>query len=199
MKIGRFRLGMRTGKTALAVFSCILLFYLLGRDNPMIATVAAVFSLRQDMTATVKSAKSRIIGNTVGCLAAMTYILLQHYTAHILLIQLFLLPVLVASVISFQDGIDNNMGIISGIATLILITLSTPPGDSAIVAFDRIVDTFIGTGIAIVINTFINPPSDEAEKEIEEDLVQLKEKEKDLQTALTNVQASIKKQEKNKK
>ncbi|HLQ40789.1 MAG TPA: FUSC family protein [Tetragenococcus sp.] len=199
MKIGRFRLGMRTTKTALAVFACILLFYLFDRADPMIATIAAVFALRQDMTSTVQSAKSRIIGNTVGSIAAMIFIVLQHYSGHILFSQLVVLPILVALVIIFQDGIDNNMGIITGIATLILIALSTPAGESAGVAFDRIIDTFIGTGIAIFINTFIKPPSTETQRAIEADLAQLKKQEKDLQTALVNVQESIQKKESKKK
>ncbi|OUK39100.1 hypothetical protein BU183_05660, partial [Enterococcus faecium] len=42
MQFGRFRLGMRTIKSALAVFS-----------------------LRQDLTTTVSFGKSRIIGNTL--------------------------------------------------------------------------------------------------------------------------------------
>lgn len=198
MHIGRFRLGMRTFKTALSVVLCILLFHLLGRDNPLIATIAAVFSLRQDMTTTVTSGKERILGNTVGSVAAMIYLLVQHVFPQTLFLQLILLPILVASVIIFQDGINNNSGIITGIATLILITLSTPQGESVIVALDRIVDTFIGTGIAIFLNTVLRPPEVEEQREIENDLAKLKEQEQDLQSSLTKVHERIKTKEKSK-
>ena len=53
MQFGRFRLGMRTIKSALAVFLCILFFHLTQRGIPMIAALSAVFSLRQDLTTTV--------------------------------------------------------------------------------------------------------------------------------------------------
>ncbi|MDN6258079.1 MAG: aromatic acid exporter family protein, partial [Tetragenococcus halophilus] len=122
--IGRFRLGMRTFKTALSVVVCVLLFHVLDRDNPLIATIAAVVSLRQDMTSTVSIGKERILGNTVGSVAAMVYLVVQHFFPHTLFLQLVLLPILVAIVVIFQDGIGNNSGIITGIATFILITLS---------------------------------------------------------------------------
>lgn len=73
MQFGRFRLGMRTIKSALAVFLCILFFHLTQRGIPMIAALSAVFSLRQDLTTTVSFGKSRIIGNTLGGTLAIIY------------------------------------------------------------------------------------------------------------------------------
>jgi len=199
MHIGRFRLGMRTFKTALSVVLCVLLFHVLGRDNPLIATIAAVVSLRQDMTSTVSIGKERILGNTVGSVAAMSYLLVQHFFLQTLFLQLVLLPILVALVVIFQDGIDNNSGIITGIATFILISLSTPQGESVIVALDRILDTFIGVGVAIFLNTVIKPPKMEEQREIENDLAKLKEQEQDLQDTLTQVHEKIKAKEKDEK
>ncbi|MCF1584507.1 FUSC family protein [Tetragenococcus koreensis] len=199
MHVGRFRLGMRTFKTALSVVLCVLLFHVLGRDNPLIATITAVVSLRQDMTSTVSIGKERILGNTVGSIAAMIYLLVQHFLPQTLFLQLILLPVLVALVIIFLDGIDNNSGIITGIATFILITLSAPQGESVIVALDRIVDTFIGVGVAIFLNTILRPPEIEKEKEIESDLTELKGKEQDLQETLAKVHEKIKDKEKDEK
>ena len=43
MKLGRFRLGMRTIKTAIAVMLCILLFHFLDRGQPLIAALSALF------------------------------------------------------------------------------------------------------------------------------------------------------------
>lgn len=192
MHIGRFRLGMRTFKTALSVVICVLLFNIFGRDNPLIATITAVVSLRQDMTSTVSIGKERILGNTVGSIAAMIYLIVQHFVPYTMLLQLVLLPILVAVVVIFQDGIDNNSGIITGIATFILITLSTPQGESVIVALDRIVDTFIGVGVAIFLNTAIKPPETEEQREIENDLTKLKEQEQELQDELSQVHEKIK-------
>lgn len=75
MRLGRFRIGMRTMKTALAVMICILLFHFIDRGQPLIAALAAVFSLRQDLTTTVSFGKSRVLGNSIGGIAAILYFL----------------------------------------------------------------------------------------------------------------------------
>lgn len=45
MQFGRFRLGMRTMKSALAVFLCILIFHLFDRGIPMIVSSICCFFL----------------------------------------------------------------------------------------------------------------------------------------------------------
>lgn len=195
MQFGRFRLGMRTAKTAIAVMICILLFHFLNRGQPLIAALSAVFSLRQDITTTVSFGKSRVIGNSIGGGAALIYFFVKQNFQNDFLIELFLLPALVAVVIILSDGINNNAGIIAGIATMLLITLSVPQGESFMYALERVLDTFIGTLVALMINFIIRPPKQEEEKEITEDLALLKQKEANLQKLLEDVQQSIAKQE----
>jgi len=177
MEIGPFRLGMRTIKTALAVMICIFLFKILDRGAPMIAALAAVFSLRQDLTSSLTFGKSRILGNTLGGGLSIIYFLIQDLFSNDFLVELFFLPFLVIVVIVVSDGINNNSGIISAIATLLLITLSIPQGESIYFAFSRVVDTFIGTFVGIGLNFFIKPKPIEENKEIEEDLAELTQKE----------------------
>ena len=70
------------------------------------------------------------------------------------LVELLLLPLLVIIVIVVSDGINNNAGIISATATLLMISLSIPQSDSFQYAMERVLDTFIGTFIAIGLNVF---------------------------------------------
>lgn len=109
MIVGRFRLGMRTLKTAIAVMLCILLFQFSHRGSPMIACLAAVFSLRQDLNTSLSFGKSRIIGNTLGGFLALLYVLAQDYFPNQHLVELLLLPLLVIIVIVVSDGINNNL------------------------------------------------------------------------------------------
>lgn len=197
MQFGRFRLGMRTIKSALAVFLCILFFHLTQRGIPMIAALSAVFSLRQDLITTVSFGKSRIIGNTLGGTLAIIYFFVKSYFHNDFLVELILLPILVIIVIVVSDGINNNSGIISAIATLLLIALSIPQGESALYAIQRVLDTFIGTFIAIGINFFLRPPETEKKEELSEDLVELQKKERLLRTSLQEIEAKIQKQKKN--
>ena len=192
MEFGRFRLGMRTIKSALAVFLCILFFHVTDRGLPMIAALSAVFSLRQDLT-TVSFGRSRIIGNSIGGFLGIIYFLVKNYFHNDFLVELFLLPVLVVIVIVVSDGINNNSGIISAIATLLLIALSVPQGESSLYAIQRVLDTFIGTFIAIGINFFLRPPETEKKEELVEDLVELQKKEALLRENLAEVEEQIKK------
>lgn len=191
MKIGPFRLGMRTTKTALAVMICILLFKIFDRGSPMIAALAAVFSLRQDLSTSLSFGKSRILGNTLGGFLAIIYFLVQGFFVHDFLVELFFLPFLVIVVIVVSDGINNNSGIISAIATLLLISLSIPQGESFLFALSRVIDTFIGTFIGIALNFFAKPKALEEKQEIEEDLVTLEKKEKELEELRKKVQLKI--------
>ncbi|EOA2481455.1 aromatic acid exporter family protein [Enterococcus hirae] len=193
MEFGRFRLGMRTIKSALAVFLCILFFHVTNRGLPMIAALSAVFSLRQDLTTTVSFGRSRIIGNSIGGFLGIIYFLVKNYFHNDFLVELFLLPVLVIIVIVVSDGINNNSGIISAIATLLLIALSVPQGESSLYAIQRVLDTFIGTFIAIGINFFLRPPEKEKKEELVEDLVELQKKEALLRENLAEVEEQIKK------
>jgi uncharacterized membrane protein YgaE (UPF0421/DUF939 family) len=191
MKIGPFRLGMRTIKSALAVMLCILLFQFFHRGSPMIACLAAVFSLRQDFNTSLSFGKSRVIGNTIGGVFAIVFVLAKAYFSNYSLVELFLLPTLVIIVIVLSDGINNNAGIISAIATLLMISLSFSKDDSLLYAVERVLDTFIGTFIAITMNFFLRPKPVEETHEIEEDLRELAKKEKELEALKAAIQARI--------
>lgn len=196
MQIGRFRIGMRTGKTALAVLVCILLFQIAGRGTPLIAALSAVFSLRQDLNTSVSFGRSRVLGNSIGGGFAMIYFYIQEFFNNSFYVELVVLPLMVALVIIISDGIGNNTGIVSAIATMLMISFSIPAGESSWYAFNRVLDTFIGTTVAISLNA-ITPKTVEQEREIKEDLIELKKKEADLAKMLYQVRRQIKDQSKN--
>lgn len=188
MHIGPFRLGMRTLKSALAVMLCIIFFRVTGRGTPMIAALAAVFSLRQDLTTSLSFGKSRVIGNSIGGLFALIFVLTNtHFNNHFL-VELILLPVLVILVIVLSDGMNNNTGIISAIATMLMIALSIPQGNSFQYAVERVIDTFIGTFIGIGVNYIIQTKPKEKKRQIDEDLAELEKKEKELEELRKTVQ-----------
>ncbi len=158
MHFGNFRFGMRTFKSALAVMLCILIFHLTNRGEPMIAALSAVFSMRQDLPTTLSFGKSRILSNSLGGAIAIIYILIQTQFESKFLLELILVPIFVALVIIISDGINNQAGIISGVSTLLLITLSMRGQESFTYALARVIDTFIGTIIAVSLNYFIPLP-----------------------------------------
>lgn len=191
MQFGQFRIGLRTIKSSLAVMICILIFHFTD-GQPLIAALSAVFSLRQDFTTSLSFGKSRILGNSIGGALALFYFVIKDFFHYEFLIELFLLPILVALCIVISDGIKNNSGIIAAISTLLLIALSIPEGESALYALSRVLETFIGTLIAIALNFFALPKPEEKKAEIKEDLTVLAKKEAALNQQLEQVRQQIK-------
>ncbi|MER2225986.1 MAG: aromatic acid exporter family protein [Carnobacterium sp.] len=155
MEIGNYRIGMRTLKTGLAVAACILLFHLLDREPPMIAALAAVFGLREDWQTSLKFGKTRIFGNSIGAIFAACLVLLQQFIGWQFFIELIGVPLGVILIIVFCDRINYNAGIIGASAAFLIIYFSIPTDETVLYALARVLDTFIGTFIAIIVNRLI--------------------------------------------
>lgn len=181
MEFGQFRLGMRTVKTGIAVGICILIFHFLHRGTPMIASLAAVFALRQDVETTVKFGKSRILGNSIGALVAALFIFIHRGLGGSFLIEVIGIPICIMFIIILCDGIDYNSGIIGAIATLLIIYFTIPTTDTFFYALERVVDTFIGTFVALAVNHLIRTPIPEKVNEINEEIQQLDEEKEELE------------------
>lgn len=193
MELGQFRLGMRTVKTGIAVAICILIFHYSGRGTPMIASLSAVFALREDVETTVKFGKSRILGNSIGALFAALFIFIQGQLGSSFLIELIGIPFCIMLIIVICDGINYNAGIIGAIATLLIIYFSIPTNETFIYALERVGDTFIGTFIAIAINHLIRTPAHEEIEEIKEDIETLDQEKEELEDLLKEVEPKKKK------
>ncbi|SEK46138.1 Aromatic acid exporter family member 1 [Carnobacterium iners] len=155
MMIGEYRIGMRTVKTAIAVASCILLFHFTNRGAPMIASLTAIFVLREDWRMTFKFSKNRILGNSIGAFTATLVVLVQNIFGTHFLIELIGVPVAIIFIIVICDLLKNNAGIIGGTAAFLIIYYTIPIDDALFYAIQRIFDTFIGAFIAIFINLLI--------------------------------------------
>ena len=69
----KFKFGMRTLKTGIAVFLVLGLFSAFGWDGLQIGCLTAVFSLRENFDRSVQFGKSRIFANTVGGLLSLLF------------------------------------------------------------------------------------------------------------------------------
>lgn len=173
MTIGPFKLGFRTIKTALAVMTCILLFHLFDRpSSPMIACLASVFSMREDMPSTVSFGLHRILSNLLGGALALVYFYIYLFFNHAFWVELLILPLLVTFIIMLSDRLNLNAGIIGACATLFIIVLTVPETETFLYALARIMDTTIGTVVALLINRLIAPPKSKDSLPLQPDLAQ---------------------------
>lgn len=149
----KFKLGMRTLKSGIAVFLVILLFHLTGRDGGVqIAALAAVFSLREDFGKSINFGTSRILSNSIGGFYALLFFILCDSFPNHFLVTLIFVPIFTMLTIMTNVSINNTTGVISGVATMLIIVLSIPAGDSIIYALTRVFETFVGVFVAILVN-----------------------------------------------
>lgn len=152
----KLKVGLRTAKTGLAVFLVLLLFYLLKWEGAQIAALTAVFSLREDLDKSWTFGVSRLMGNVIGGGLALVFYWVSAVFAGHELIALVVLPLLVMLTIVLNVAINNASGVVGATATLLIITLSPVTGPTSWYVLARILQTFVGVFIAILVNADVN-------------------------------------------
>ena len=152
-----FHIGLRTLKTAVSAFICIVLFKVLHRGSPMLAVLSAVFSLRTDHKQTWKFGISRFYGNMSGGILAI--ILLQSYRYFTLpdYIDLLLVPLGIILLILFCNRF-NKTAVINSSATFLVIFYNIEAAVNVEYAIQRVLDTLIGAVIAMIVNRLLPSP-----------------------------------------
>lgn len=151
----KVKIGMRTVKTGISVFLCILVSFLLHRDTYVVAAITAVFTLREDMVNTMKYGKHRIIGNVLGAIMSIAVIAIFHWFGQSDIVQLIFIPLIIMWMIALLAHFGYQEGTVGACATLLTIVFMIPADHSYRYAFDRVVDSFIGMGIALAVNYVI--------------------------------------------
>lgn len=150
----RFSIGWRAIKTAVAVFITIATYAIFNLGEGTLASLSAVFSLRENMSDTYLYAKYRIFGNTVGVLIAifLFFIRQQLLLGNNDLYNSISGGLGVLLVINCCTFFGNQQSIINSVATFLVVFLSTPEDSLMIYGVSRIMDTIYGTIVAIIIN-----------------------------------------------
>ncbi|MBP2623775.1 FUSC family protein [Streptococcus oricebi] len=148
----KFKLGMRTFKTGLAVFIVLLVFGFFGWRGLQIGALTAVFSLREDFDQSVHFGTSRILGNSIGGFFALAFFLINNFFQDQYWVTLVFVPICCMLTIMTNVAMNNKAGVIGGVSALLIISLSIPAGDTIFYVFERVFETFIGVFIAILVN-----------------------------------------------
>lgn len=148
----KFKFGMRTIKTGIAVFLVLGLFTALGWEGLQVGCLTAVFSLRENFDRSVQFGKSRILANTIGGLLSLCFYFLNAWFHGAVWVTLIFVPILTMLTIVINVAFNNASGVIGGVAALLIITLSIPAGDTFFYVIARVFETFCGVFIAILVN-----------------------------------------------
>ena len=152
------RIGMRNIKTALSVFSCLLIFEAIQRENSFYACIAAVICMQPTLDNTFKKGLSRIIGTAIGGVIGIILLVIgEMYLKEEAFI--FLIPVGIVILIEICIAIDQRDSVsISCVVYLGIMIMHRYQGGYIWYTINRVIDTSIGIIIAVFVNRYLKIP-----------------------------------------
>lgn len=173
-----FHIGMRTTKTALCVFICLMMYslfsfidknrlpdsrffdmlhYAVFNGSPSFACIAAVISMQDSVKDTVVVGISRIIGSVVGGSFAIAFVYLNSIT---LSGNLFILYAVIGviAIICLCNFFNQPVAVSISVITFLIIFIGYDTAHPYYFAFNRVTGTLIGAGTAFLVNRYISPP-----------------------------------------
>lgn len=152
----KFRIGMRTIKTALTATLCALLYFIIDR-NPTFACIGAIFGLGSDMENSKLNGGNRlfgtIIGGVIGMLLFPIYLFFCpkggfHWPLLFFLFLGTILLILISVFLRWPGAIQP------GGVLLCIILFNTPVDTYISYSINRIIDTAVGVVMALLVNDF---------------------------------------------
>ena len=156
------KIGLRTIKTALSVFLCLLFF----PNEPFFACLTAVFCVQDTVSNSIKMAINRALGTVLGAIVGLLFLIICRsltYNIDIYIIRKFLVYLTIAIgiiVVIYICNLIKKPGAInvSCIAFLAVTTVHAF-GEPIYYALNRTIETLFGILIALLVNKFISPPN----------------------------------------
>jgi len=153
----RFKIGLRSIKTVVAVFICCVIDYFLG-VVPIQSTIAALLCIKADRKETMQTAVTRIIGTLLGGAAGVLvlffflnsgikyYSLLFYFILCILMIPIIYIPV--------KLGLPDATAL-TCITYLVVVMGYTGEITPFQMAIERTLDTLLGVVVAVPLNIIL--------------------------------------------
>lgn len=150
-RLSRFRIGLRTAKTAAAVVISIVIAYVTGGTTSKVifAMLGAMATVLPTFKDSLEACFAQILGVVFGALVGIILLALPLHT-------LVATGIGIVLVISLYNGLGISYS--PSLACLIVVTLCiTPDVEPVSYALNRIGNTAIGLTVGIVINTLVFP------------------------------------------
>lgn len=152
------KIGLRTLKTALAVFLCMILFQITGRGSAFFACIATVICMKDTVEGSYSIGKNRLFGTLLGGIIGVIIIKLLAMLPYSENIKPVITSLGVIAVIYACNIVKKPASINIACIVLLGIMCSYGPDDSYYYAINRMFDTAIGVIVSIIINQYITPP-----------------------------------------
>ena len=153
MNIRKYRIGMRTIKTGLAVSISVMIAELVGLSSPLFVGIGAISTMQASVSESFAMGKNRILGTIMGALVALVMSYL--FPSNILFLALGIIIVIhFLNLLGWKKSI--NLSAIVFLAVFLNHEEAMIP-----YATNRVLDTFIGIVVGMLINYFIAAPNND--------------------------------------
>ena len=154
-------IGLRTIKTAIAVFLCLLFF----PSEPFFACLTAVFCVQDTVSNSINMSINRALGTVLGAVVGLIFLLICRffiYNISTYFIRKFLVYFTIAVgiiIVIYLCNVIKKNGAIN-IACIVFLAVTTVHafGNPIYYTLNRIIETLFGIFIALIVNKFILPP-----------------------------------------
>ncbi|CAM3640148.1 aromatic acid exporter family protein [Hathewaya histolytica] len=146
------KIGMRNIKTSLAVFISIMVLKLFKVSFPFYACIAAIITMEKTIYNSFKVGKNRIIGTTLGAIVGLLFVLILPGNT-------FLVAIGISVTIYLCDILGYNKSISIACIVFIAISSNLKGGNPFVYSGNRLLETFVGIIVAVIVNLIIYPPN----------------------------------------
>lgn len=149
----KYRIGMRAFKTALAVVIGLYLSYLLNLDSPIFVSIAAVSSMKPSMSESLQDTKKRAFTCVFGVILG--------YLSSIISVPEFVEPLIagLGILITIYILVVFKMKDMTQLSCIVFVASFSSNSDKFYYATNRIIGTFIGIIVGVLVNYFISSPN----------------------------------------
>ncbi|MBS6610434.1 MULTISPECIES: aromatic acid exporter family protein [Peptoniphilus] len=148
-----YRIGMRAIKTALAVVIGLYISHLLNLNSPIFVSIAAVSSMKPSMSESLKDTKKRLFTCVFGVILG--------YLTSIISVPPLVEPLIagLGILITIYILVVFKMRDMTQLSCIVFVASFSSNSDKAYYAVNRIIGTFIGIIVAVLINYLISSPN----------------------------------------
>ncbi|MBV4415335.1 FUSC family protein [Clostridium tyrobutyricum] len=144
-------IGMRNIKTAISVMICMSLSYVFNREYIFYAVIASIIAMQSSVADSFKTGKNRMLGTVMGAVFGMIFAFISPGN-------IIFCGIGVIFIIYICDYLGWKKSVVISCIVFLGIMINLNGRSPVIYSMNRIIDTFIGIGVAVIINYFISPP-----------------------------------------
>lgn len=149
----KYRIGMRTLKTALAVVIGLYISYLLDLDSAIFVSIAAVSTMKPSMSESLEDFKNRLFTCVFGVMVGYFFskISVVEYLEPLIAGLGILLTIYILVVVKMKD--------MTQLSCIVFVASFCSNSDKFYYATNRIIGTVIGIIVGVLVNYFISSPN----------------------------------------